>query len=329
MIEIAELGGNIFSAFKDLIWLDIYNAIAEAREEKTKPTIIRLRTTIGYGSTQQGTHGVHDPPLKADDIQALKTKLGFPPNEAFYIPEETYEVYGATATRGAKLEKEWDALLASYGQKYPKERAELTRPDAAQAFRKLSELVLTAITPVLPDLMGGSTDLTGSNLTRVKAAVDFQPPSTGLGNYAGTYICYDVCERAMGAIGNGLAAYGGVIPFVATFMNSVSYTAGAVRLSALSKHQVIWVATHDSIGLGDEMPGLMYMRQKNIFSTQDHAPAALAATGVPLFAWKLGCNVINAQDTPYFLQKLCITVPNLTLSAAASIVRFTGPNGSV
>ncbi|PSR70785.1 hypothetical protein PHLCEN_2v13347 [Hermanssonia centrifuga] len=309
MIEIAELGGNIFSAFKDLIWLDIYNAISEAREEKTKPTIIRLRTTIGYGSTQQGTHGVHDPPLKADDIQALKTKLGFPPNEAFYIPEETYEVYGATATRGAKLEKEWDALLASYGQKYPKERAELTRPDAAQAFRKLSELVLTAITPVLPDLMGGSTDLTGSNLTRVKAAVDFQPPSTGLGNYAGTYVCYDVNDVG--------------------YQNSVSYTAGAVRLSALSKHQVIWVATHDSIGLGDEMPGLMYMRQKNIFSTQDHAPAALAATGVPLFAWKLGCNVINAQDTPYFLQELRITVPNLTLSAAASIVRFAGPDGSV
>ncbi|PSR88894.1 hypothetical protein PHLCEN_2v5043 [Hermanssonia centrifuga] len=251
----------------------IYNAIAEAREEKNKPTIIRLRTTIGYGSKQQGTHGVHGAPLKADDIQALKTKFGFPPNEAFHIPKETYEVYGATATRGAKLEKEWDALLASYGQKYPKEHAELTRrisgklpdgwekslpvykpSDAAQASRKLSELVLTAITPVLPDLMGGSADLTGSNLTRVKAAVDFQPPSTGLGNYAGTYIRYGVREHAMGAIGNGLAAYGGIIPFVATFMNFVSYAAGAVRLSALSKHQVIWVATHDSIGLGEDGP---------------------------------------------------------------------------
>ncbi|KAG8857606.1 Transketolase [Tulasnella sp. 330] len=110
--------------------------------------------------------------------------------------------------------------------------------------------------------MGGSADLTGSNLTRVKEAVDFQPPSTGLGTYAGTYIRYGVREHAMGAIMNGLAAYGGIIPFGGTFLdclhvtlqNFVSYAAGALRLSALSQHQVIWVATHDSIGLGEDGP---------------------------------------------------------------------------
>ncbi|KZT65457.1 transketolase [Daedalea quercina L-15889] len=251
----------------------IYNAIVEAQKEKNKPTLIRLRTTIGYGSKLQGTHGVHGSPLKADDIQALKTKFGLPADKTFYVPEDTYKVYAAIAARGAALDKKWDALLASYGQKYPKEHAELTRriagkltdgwekslpvyksSDAAQASRKLSEIVLTAITPILPELMGGSADLTSSNLTRTKAMVDFQPESTGLGTYKGTYIRFGVREHGMGAIANGMHAYGGIIPFVATFMNFVSYAAGAVRLSALSKHQVIWVATHDSIGLGEDGP---------------------------------------------------------------------------
>ncbi|KAI0670608.1 transketolase [Trametes maxima] len=251
----------------------IYNAIAEARKEKNKPTLVRLRTTIGFGSKQQGTHGVHGAPLKADDIQALKTKFGLPADQSFYIPKETYDIYHAVAARGAKLEATWNNLLSSYGQKYPTEYAELTRriagklpdgwekslpvykaSDAAQASRKLSEIVLSAIVPVLPELIGGSADLTGSNLTRTKTMVDFQPENTGLGNYKGTYIRYGVREHGMGAIANGLHAYGGIIPFVATFMNFVSYAAGAVRLSALSKHQVIWVATHDSIGLGEDGP---------------------------------------------------------------------------
>ena len=133
------------------------------------------------------------------------------------------------AARGAKLEAEWEALLASYAQKYPTEHAELTRriagklpegwekslpvykpSDAAQASRKLSEIVLSAIVPVLPELIGGSADLTGSNLTRTKTMVDFQPESTGLGSYKGTYIRFGVREHGMGAIANGLHAYGGI-----------------------------------------------------------------------------------------------------------------------
>ncbi|KAJ7134956.1 transketolase [Mycena crocata] len=251
----------------------ISNAIAEARLEKTKPTIIKLKTTIGFGSKEQGTHGVHGAPLKADDIAALKTKFGFSPDEKFHVPQETYDAYAEAAKRGAASEASWNTLFTSYGQKYPAEHAELSRriagklpegwekslpvyktSDAAQASRKLSEIVLTALSPVIPDLMGGSADLTGSNLTKVKGSVDFQPPSTKLGTYAGTYIRYGVREHAMGAIANGLSAYGGIVPFVATFLNFVSYAAGAVRLSALSKAQVIWVATHDSIGLGEDGP---------------------------------------------------------------------------
>ena len=179
------------------------------------------------------------PALKADDIQALKGKFGLPADQSFYIPKETYDTYGAVAARGAKLEAQWNDLLASYAQKYPTEHAELTRriagklpdnwekslpvykpSDAAQASRKLSEIVLSAVVPILPELVGGSADLTGSNLTRTKTMVDFQPESTGLGSYKGTYIRFGVREHGMGAIANGLHAYGGIIPFVATFMVS-------------------------------------------------------------------------------------------------------------
>ena len=175
--------------------------------------------------------------LKVDDIHALKTRFGFQPDEKFVVPKVTYDAYAAAASRGAVLESEWTSLLSSYGKKYPNEHAELTRrisgklpdgwekilpvykpSDVAQASRKLSEIVLTAVTSLLPELMGGSADLTSSNLTKVQGSVDFQAPSTGLGTYAGTYIRYGVREHGMGAIANGLHAYGGIIPFVATFL---------------------------------------------------------------------------------------------------------------
>lgn len=178
--------------------------------------------------------------LKADDITSLKTKFNFPADKKFYVPDETYKAYGDVATRGADLEAGWNDLLAAYGQKYPNEHAELTRrisgelpagwesslpvytpANPAQASRKLSEIVLAAIYPKIPDLMGGSADLTGSNLTRVKGHKDFQHPSTGLGDYSGTYIRYGVREHGMGAIANGLAAYGGIVPYVGTFLVSL------------------------------------------------------------------------------------------------------------
>ena len=126
--------------------------------------------------------------------------------------------------------------------------------DPAIASRKLSETVITKLVEVLPEMMVGSADLTGSNLTRWKSATDFQHPSTGLGDYAGRYFRFGVREHAMEAICNGLTAYGGIIPFCSTFLNFVSYAAGAVRLSALSHFRVITVATHDSIGLGEDGP---------------------------------------------------------------------------
>lgn len=264
VLEVAD-GDNDLAA--------IEAAIKEAQSVTDKPSIIKLKTTIGFGSKQQGTHGVHGSPLKADDIKQLKEKWGFNPESSFEVPQQVYDLCNKAASSGAAAEQEWNKLFASYAEKYKSEYDDLVRrqkgdlpegwekalpvytpADAAVASRKLSEIVLQKIHQALPELVGGSADLTGSNLTRWKEAVDFQPPSTGLGDYSGRYIRYGVREHGMGAIMNGLAAYGTILPYGGTFLNFVSYAAGAVRLTSLSQVRAIWVATHDSIGLGEDGP---------------------------------------------------------------------------
>ncbi|KAA8914090.1 hypothetical protein TRICI_002987 [Trichomonascus ciferrii] len=251
----------------------ISKAIEEAKKVTDKPTCIKVTTTIGYGSKLAGTHTVHGAPLKPDDIESVKKAFGFDPSKTFDVPQEVYDFYAEKAKEGEQKEAEWNQLLQNYTKEYPDLGGELARrikgdlpagwekalptyspSDDAVASRKLSEIVLTKIHDALPELIGGSADLTGSNLTRWKDAVDFQPPNTGLGDYTGRYIRFGVREHGMGAILNGIAAYGGFIPYGGTFLNFVSYAAGAVRLAALSHHQVIWVATHDSIGLGEDGP---------------------------------------------------------------------------
>lgn len=251
----------------------IEKAIAAAKEVKDKPSVIKLTTIIGYGSLKQGTGGVHGSALKEDDCKQLKTKFGFNPEEHFVVPQKVYDMYHKHAAEGAAKEKEWDQLFEKYGKEYKAEHADLVRRlsgklpegwekklptykpgDKEQASRKLSEATLEAIHEVIPDLIGGSADLTGSNNTRWKDAVDFQPPSLGIGNWGGRYIRYGVREHAMAGIMNGIAAYGTLIPFGGTFLNFVSYAAGSVRLSSLSHCRVIYVATHDSIGLGEDGP---------------------------------------------------------------------------
>ncbi|MCJ1418464.1 Transketolase [Xylographa parallela] len=248
-------------------------AINKAKEVKDKPSVIKLTTTIGFGSKLQGTGSVHGNPLKQDDAEAVKTKFGFDPKQSFVVPQKVYEMYHAHAAEGAAKEQEWNKMFEKYGKEHEKEHADLLRRlsgklpegwqkalptykvgDAAIATRKTSESVLEAIHEVIPDLIGGSADLTPSNNTRWKNAVDFQPPSLGIGNYGGRYIRYGVREHGMAGIMNGISAYGTLIPYGGTFLNFVSYAAGSVRLSSLSHCRVIYVATHDSIGLGEDGP---------------------------------------------------------------------------
>ncbi|GIK04627.1 transketolase [Aspergillus viridinutans] len=248
-------------------------AINEAKKVTDKPTVIRLTTTIGFGSKLQGTGGVHGNPLKADDCESVKQKFGFDPKQSFVVPQQVYDLYHKHAAEGAAKEQAWNQLLEKYATEYKAEHADLVRrlsgklpegwekslptykpSDAAVASRKLSEAVLEKIHDVIPELLSGSADLTGSNNTRWKNAVDFQPPVYGIGEWSGRYIRYGVREHAMAAVMNGLAAYGTIIPAGGTFLNFVSYAAGALRLSALSRVRVIHIATHDSIGLGEDGP---------------------------------------------------------------------------
>jgi len=248
-------------------------AIAKAKEVKDKPSVIKLTTTIGFGSELEGTGSVHGNPLKADDCAQVKKAFGFDPDQSFVVPQDVYDMYHKHAAEGAAKEQEWNKMFEKYGEQFKDEHADLLRRlsgklpegwqkklptykpgDPAIASRKLSEAVLEAIHEAVPDLVGGSADLTGSNNTRWKNAVDFQPPNTGIGNWGGRYIRYGVREHAMAGIMNGIAAYGTLIPYGGTFLNFVSYASGSVRLSSLSHCRVIYVATHDSIGLGEDGP---------------------------------------------------------------------------
>ncbi|KAJ5729164.1 Transketolase C-terminal/Pyruvate-ferredoxin oxidoreductase domain II [Penicillium malachiteum] len=251
----------------------IEDAIRKCQQVTDKPSVIKLTTTIGFGSKLAGTGGVHGNPLKADDAQHVKQLFGFDPNQSFVVPQQVYDLYNQHAAEGAAKEQVWDQLFQKYQEAFPKEGADLARrlagklpegwekslptytsSDPAVASRKLSEAVLEKIHDVIPELLSGSADLTGSNNTRWKNAVDFQPPQYGIGEWSGRYLRYGVREHAMAAVMNGLAAYGTVIPAGGTFLNFVSYAAGALRLSALSRVRVIHIATHDSIGLGEDGP---------------------------------------------------------------------------
>jgi len=244
-------------------------AIQSAKEDTARPTLIKIRTVIGFGSSKQGTHGVHGAPLGAADMAHVKEHFGFKADESFVVPDEVRAVYASHAGAGSAKKTEWDALLAAYTTSFPTLAAELVRRDRgelpanwksslptysaqeakAAATRNRSEEVLNAIAGHMPELVGGSADLTGSNLTNIKCSGDFQS-----GTPAGRYIRFGVREHAMAAICNGMFAHGAMRPFCATFLNFIGYAMGSVRLSALSRFGVVYIATHDSIGLGEDGP---------------------------------------------------------------------------
>ncbi|CAG8417472.1 unnamed protein product [Penicillium salamii] len=248
-------------------------AIQRCLEVIDKPSMIKVATTIGFGSKLQGTAGVHGNPLKKEDVEHVKAQFGFDPTKTFAVPEQVYKLYDRRSEYGAMKEQEWNMQLQGYAREYPTEYSELfrrmkgklpdslerelptyTTQDAAIASRKLSETVLETIHNIVPELLSGSADLTSSNNTRWKDAIDFQPPEYGIGEWSGRYLRYGVREHAMAAIMNGLAAYGLIIPLSGGFLNFTSYAAGAIRLAALSQLRVIHIATHDSIALGQDGP---------------------------------------------------------------------------
>ncbi|WP_165089157.1 transketolase [Neisseria yangbaofengii] len=248
----------------------IQTAIDAARAETGKPSIICCKTLIGKGAaTKEGSHKTHGAPLGADEIEATRKHLGWT-HAAFEVPQEVYEGWDAKE-KGAQLENEWNKLFAEYRSRFPEEAAEFVRRmekelpknfdayvqtalkevcDKAEtiATRKASQNSIETLAKVLPEFVGGSADLTPSNLT------DWSDSKAVTAQNGGNYVHYGVREFGMGAIMNGLALHGGVKPFGATFLMFSEYQRNALRMAALMKINPIFVFTHDSIGLGEDGP---------------------------------------------------------------------------
>lgn len=246
----------------------IEEALKVAKSVTDKPTLITLKTTIGFMSEAQGTHGVHGSPLAPADIAQLKTKAGLDPEASFAVTPEAVSHWKSVAAKGRDAHKEWDTLFAKYTVEYPELAAQFLRMHSkelpadwkanlpsfpagtkADATRNISGKVLNVIADAVPEIFGGCADLTPSTKTELKSSSDFQASTP-----EGRYLRFGVREHGMCAIANGIAAYGCFIPFTSTFLNFVSYSFPAVRLSALSGFQHIGILTHDSIGLGEDGP---------------------------------------------------------------------------
>mmetsp|Transcript_2246 Transcript_2246/g.5546 ORF Transcript_2246/g.5546 Transcript_2246/m.5546 type:complete len:735 (+) Transcript_2246:222-2426(+) len=250
---------------------DLRAAIEKGKKTTDKPTLIKTRTAIGFGSpNKEGKASSHGAPLGTSEIEAMKSRLyGMDPEKSFFVDEDVAAYYKQQSEEGDKAEVEWKADFAKYKKAHPGKATELERrfnnelpegvfddlpthvfgKDKANATRKFSQACINAVAPKLPELVGGSADLSGSNCCLIKDAGHFQRDSPD-----GRMIHFGVREHAMAAICNGMFAYGGMRPFCATFLQFAGYALGAMRCSALSNFGVIYIMTHDSIGLGEDGP---------------------------------------------------------------------------
>ncbi|MFD0668161.1 transketolase [Ramlibacter sp. MAHUQ-53] len=256
-------------------------AIAQARKSSDKPTLVVAKTHIGKGSPNRAnTAKAHGEPLGAEEIKLTRESIGWS-HEPFVIPQEAYDAWDAKAA-GAKAQAAWDERFAAYAAAFPELAAEFTRrmkgelpKNFAQvavdtvigahtkaetvASRKASQLALESFTAALPELLGGSADLTGSNLTNTKSTPALRVDAQGAivrneAGQVGRHINYGVREFGMAAIMNGVALHGGYIPYGGTFLTFSDYSRNAIRMAALMKQRVVHVFTHDSIGLGEDGP---------------------------------------------------------------------------
>jgi len=248
---------------------EISRALNEAKTDLTRPTLIEVKTTIGYGSPNKaGTADVHGAPLGADELKLTKEAYKWTFEEDFYVPEEVYQHFRETVLEaGEKKEKQWNSLFAEYKKAYPELAAQFElaiegklsegweaslpvyEPGTSVATRASSGEVLNAIAKTIPQFIGGSADLAGSNKTLIKGGDNFLPES-----YHGRNIWFGVREFAMGAIMNGMALHGGLKVFGGTFFVFSDYLRPAIRLAALMGLPVTYVLTHDSIAVGEDGP---------------------------------------------------------------------------
>ncbi|MGC8550452.1 MAG: transketolase [Acidobacteriaceae bacterium] len=245
----------------------ISKALDAARAESGKPSIIAVRTVIGFGSPKAGTNKVHGEPLGADGVKETKKNLNWPEDKTFYVPEEAEKHWREIVAKGARYEQQWNELFAKYKQEFPELAAEFARTHAGKlkdgwrdslpkypadskpiATRSVGNLVMNAISKSVPELIGGAADLSTSTKTVIQGSANFHLDAEGRNIY------YGVREFGMCAAVNGMAVHGGVIPYGSTFFVFSDYCKPALRLAALMKAHSIFVFTHDSVGLGEDGP---------------------------------------------------------------------------
>ncbi|MDB2391013.1 transketolase [Alphaproteobacteria bacterium] len=290
----------------------VSNALSTAKAHSSQPSIIRCKTTIGFGApTKAGTAGVHGAPLGSDEIAGARKALGWS-HDPFIVPDDILADWREAGHRGSAERDAWQsrhkasssaaafdaAMAGEFGSQINDAVIALKSAYAAEpqklATRVASQKAIEAIMPACPILLGGSADLTGSNNTRVAAHDIFDHGRNG--NYAGNYIHYGVREHGMAAAMNGIALHGGAIPYGGTFMVFTDYCRPSIRLSALMKQRIIYVMTHDSIGLGEDgpthqpvehlsalrvIPNLLVFRPGDVVETAEAWQCALASTTAP------------------------------------------------
>ncbi len=290
-----------------------------AAKEDPRPSLIAVRTIIGFGSPKAGTFGAHGEPLGVDAVKRTKEALGWPVEPDFYVPDDVLAWWRALGKKGAPVQEAWNKTYAAWKADNAELAAQLERardeklPDkiswptftaenGSVATREAGGTVMNAIARDLPELIGGSADLDPSTKTYLKGCGDFQP-----GSYAGRNIHFGVREHAMGAIANGIAVHSGLVPFTATFFNFYDYMKPAVRLAAINKTRAMFVFTHDSVFLGEDGPTHQPIEQlAALRSTPNVTTIRPADSAETLAAWKFAVAhkgptalVLSRQKLPY------------------------------
>ena len=318
----------------------VESAIRMAQSETSRPTLVICRTVIGYGSPNKaGTGSAHGEPLGEEEVQLTKKNLGWSYEEPFTVPPEVLIHFRRAEERGSRQQKEWQANLEAYRDAYPQEAHQLeedlredlpegwghaldnlfTVEDKAIATRAASGRVMNAIAPKVHSLMGGSADLAPSTKTILKDKGDY-----GAEEYCGHNMHFGVREHAMGAIASGMALHGGIIPYTATFLIFYDYMRPSVRLAALMGIQVIYIFTHDSVGLGEDGPTHQPIEQLMGLRTVPRLVTLRPADATETVeAWKVALEHRHGP-TALVLTRQNLPVLNRTALASASGVQRGG-----
>ena len=311
----------------------VADSIEKARRQTEKPNLIICKTIIGYGSPHKaGTNAAHGEPLGEAEVRLTKAQLGWPYTEPFTVPEEALEHMRQAVGRGAQAQKDWQQLFDRYCEQYPREGFELVSSLSAELpadwQKGLDDLASSLTQPLstrdaggralnilaqnLPQIIGGAADLAGSTRAQINNGGDF-----AAGQYTGRNLHYGLREHAMGAINNGLALHGGVIPFSATFLIFSDYMRPTIRLAALMKLRQIYIFTHDSIGVGEDGPTHQPVEQLlSLRAIPNLLVIRPADAGETVEAWKLA---LKNHSGPTALILTRQSLPQLTVRSTPAV----------